>query len=547
MSSSKQQPLTAFFGGGTKRGQPIQVLRKSTTKRLRNANGSHFGSCPLCQGSFPYHQLERHASSCNGKSSADAPTKKNPVKKDGVILSRSKPTVAKVSLLPRDNIPPTCEPIPGLFIYEEFITVEEERQILSELDGSDAASVGEFLPWKLANFNGPHLGKRWGVHCNLRDRMVEAAENPLPNFVKQILMPKLLSLQPMNGCVPNEANAIDYRREQGHHLSAHVDDRKLSKESIANLSLAGDCYMTFRNVAPNRNTAVTVKRVLLKRRCLQILTGKARYDFSHEIQDADLLSDRRVSVTMRESPLTKRTMDAATIINSNQKNGSASSLTSSQLWWKKASKPTKSTLSSSSVRWIPPVREPIPGLFVFPDFITAEEEAIILREVDDESLQPWAFQRHTGKNREKRWGIDHDLWSQSLRPPKHALPDFMHAILIPRLQRLKCMQGCTPNDVNAIEYRRAMGHSLGAHVDDRKKHKEPIANLSLAGDIYMTFANVQTNRNLAVNEERVLLPRRCLQVMTGKARYDFSHGIAHADLLSERRVSVTMRETPFPK
>jgi hypothetical protein len=31
--------------------------------------------------------------------------------------------------------------------------------------------------------------------------------------------------------------------------------------------------------------------------------------------------------------------------------------------------------------------------------------------------------------------------------------------------------------------------------------------------------------------------------LTGRARYEFSHGIENNDLLSDRRVSVTMRET----
>jgi alkylated DNA repair dioxygenase AlkB len=116
-------------------------------------------------------------------------------------------------------------------------------------------------------------------------------------------MQKLNKLKPMSGCIPNEANAIEYRRKLGHHLLSHVDDRQLSKEPIANLSLAGDCFMTYCNVAPHRNTAVKERRLLLKRRCLQVLTGKARYEFSHAIENADLISERRVSVTMRESPL----------------------------------------------------------------------------------------------------------------------------------------------------------------------------------------------------------------------------------------------------
>jgi alkylated DNA repair dioxygenase AlkB len=59
--------------------------------------------------------------------------------------------------------------------------------------------------------------------------------------------------------------------------------------------------MTFRN----ERIPGEEKRVLLRRRTLQVLTGKARYDYSHGICNEDLLSDRRVSITMRESPLTK--------------------------------------------------------------------------------------------------------------------------------------------------------------------------------------------------------------------------------------------------
>jgi hypothetical protein len=202
--------------------------------------------------------------------------------------------------LPR---PHTFEPIPGLFVYEDFITEEEESMILYGIDAID------MLPWKLSKLNGKHIGKRWGVHCNLRDRRVDAPENPLPDILQQIVLPKLKRLIYQNGkkntTIPNEANSIDYRRKQGHWLQDHVDDRKLSKEVIFNLSLIGDCYMTFKNIAKHRNIAVPKQRVLLKRRCLQIITGKSRYDFTHGITNSDLLSDQRISITMRESPLTK--------------------------------------------------------------------------------------------------------------------------------------------------------------------------------------------------------------------------------------------------
>lgn len=491
-----QQPLAKFFSPSND-DPPKKRVRRSV-------EGSSFGTCPLCLKSFPLHSLPTHASSCNG------------IESNGTSAKNAQKTTEAAFLQP------SFEPIPGLFLFEDFITEEEEELILMQLDGFSIPHNDEFLPWKPATFNGTHDGKRWGVHCNLRDRRVNAAENPLPSFVQEILKPKLTKLLSMKDVSPNEANAIDYRRASGHYLASHVDDRKLSKEPIANLSLAGDCFMTFRNVAQHRNSAVPIQRVLLKRRCLQVLTGKARYDFSHGIAHEDLLSPRRVSVTMRESPLSTPLLSTAL------------NMTSAK------------SVDYIKAPIIPPSEEPIPGLFVFHDFVTEEEERVIMQELDDDSIsKPWKFEKHAGAHREKRFGVDHNLWSRDVRPPKQALPSCVSEILVPKLQRLICMKGVVINEANALDYRKKHGHSLTSHVDDRKKYKEPIANLSLCGECYMTYRNeAQHRNNILITEKRVLLKRRQLQVITGKARYDFSHGIANQDLLADRRVSLTMRDIP---
>ena len=62
-----------------------------------------------------------------------------------------------------------------------------------------------------------------------------------------------------------------------------------------------DCFMTFKN---EKTPGSEIKKVFLKRGTLQVLTGRSRYDYSHGILNSDLLSQRRISVTMRESPLT---------------------------------------------------------------------------------------------------------------------------------------------------------------------------------------------------------------------------------------------------
>ena len=238
-----------------------------------------------------------------------SPTKR--VKRDNNDNETAKHVVDTTNLL----TPSLEEPIPGLFLYENFITNDEEKLIISALD------TEKDNPWRNNRFNGIHLGKRWGVHCNLRDRRVDMPQIPLPSFIRDLLIPKLNKvLKPsiMKGCIPNEANAIDYRKNSGHYLKHHVDDRFLSKEPIANLSLSGSCYMTFihekkkhdNNNNNHNNNALssipTQKKVLLRPKTLLILTGKSRYDYSHGIYHEDLLSTRRISITMRESPLSIR-------------------------------------------------------------------------------------------------------------------------------------------------------------------------------------------------------------------------------------------------
>jgi alkylated DNA repair dioxygenase AlkB len=292
---------------------------------------SRFQSCPLCDKSLPLHLIESHASACLGKNSDnngksdDNSTLALPSQEVHVVERKASTDKCAVSIVSPEEAKRqwssiikdkreesstheildsySCSrPLPGLVILEDFISLQEEGELIEMLDGT--STTDKFLPWTQSRFNGKHFGKRWGVHCSLKDRKVYPEENSLPQTIANII-DRISALKMMKGCNPNEANAIDYRRFKGDYLKSHVDDRQLSKEPIANLSLAGDCYMTFRLQKQKSSDLPQEHKVFLKRRTVQLLTGSARYDYSHGIQNEDLLSDRRVSITMRESPLTK--------------------------------------------------------------------------------------------------------------------------------------------------------------------------------------------------------------------------------------------------
>ena len=83
-------------------------------------------------------------------------------------------------------------------------------------------------------------------------------------------------------------------------------------------------------------------------------------------------------------------------------------------------------------------------------------------------------------------------------------------------------------------------------------------NLSLAGDARMRYtedkAFIRQRAHAAAGGAQpaagppsvlVQLPRRSLQVQSGRVRYNFRHGIAREDLLADRRVSITFRQNRF--
>jgi alkylated DNA repair protein alkB family protein 4 len=225
-------------------------------------------------------------------------------------LSRDDATASAASAL-RFRVEPA---LPGHFLVPDFVSPEEELELVAELDAIAP-------PWTPSAFNGAHSGKRWGVECDLTRRVVRPARLEMPASLERLAARmRALGHPALANFRPNEANAISYRREAGHRLDLHVDDRQLSGDVLVNLSLRGDCVMTYEPLrrkphakktgSMNPTTARGVEappprassvRIGLPRRSLQVQSGSARFDFAHGIRRDDLGDPRRVSVTFRES------------------------------------------------------------------------------------------------------------------------------------------------------------------------------------------------------------------------------------------------------
>lgn len=121
-----------------------------------------------------------------------------------------------------------------------------------------------------------------------------------------------------------------------------------------------------------------------------------------------------------------------------------------------------------------------------------------------------------------------------------------------------------PNDCNANSYLKGRGDFLKLHYDDRALSGPLLLNLSMLSDSLMTYAKpnyplirqhafntntvvTEDNKRFFLDVQKVLLPRRALQIVSGDARWQYMHSISPEDIHGERRVSLTYRHSGAKK
>lgn len=237
--------------------------------------------------------------------------------------------------------------LPGLFLLHDFINESEEEALLHYIQDD----LCQKCPWKHSSFNGHCMSMTFGVKTQfglpdelrlVRENNVDSGELDIPDrfhtYITRLqtwiaalqststassssIVLKKLPVQ-LRCFKPNDCNINSYDRNKNHSLKPHFDDRALSGPILLNLSLAGAAIMTYtkpssngcttttssssstssgnRSVSINGNSTSSAS-VLLPRRCLQIVSGAARYSFMHEIVNKDLIDNNRISITWRQS------------------------------------------------------------------------------------------------------------------------------------------------------------------------------------------------------------------------------------------------------
>lgn len=189
--------------------------------------------------------------------------------------------------------------IPGLIYQSEFITRAEEEKLLACIDRAE---------WSI------ELRRRvqhYGWRYDYKQRQIDESMHlgPLPQWA-QDLAQKLVREDWVKD-LPDQVIVNEYCHNQG--ISAHIDAEGSFAEYVATISLLETWGMVFQHHGSGEKVEIP-----LERRSVAILSGDARYKWTHEIpkrssesavdQDGRYKSEkrkrgRRISLTFRKTRL----------------------------------------------------------------------------------------------------------------------------------------------------------------------------------------------------------------------------------------------------
>lgn len=187
----------------------------------------------------------------------------------------------------------------------------------------------------------------------------------------------------------------------------------------------------------------------------------------------------------------------------------------------------------------------IHGLNIFFDFITKEEEKLLLANIDK---SVWLSDL---KRRVQHYGYKYDYKARRIDQSFYIgdIPNWM-IFLCDRLQE-KQLISFKPDQAIVNEYVDDQG--IAAHIDCEPCFGDTIISISLGGQCVMNF-----QREVSTKEKDkipLLIPLRTLILMTGESRFNWYHGIPprKSDKFNEqiykrqRRVSITFRKVIIDK
>ncbi|XP_043858027.1 alpha-ketoglutarate-dependent dioxygenase alkB homolog 4 [Dromiciops gliroides] len=213
---------------------------------------------------------------------------------------------------------------------------------------------------------------------------------------------------------------------------------------------------------------------------------------------------------------------------------------------------------------------PFPGVALIKDFVTAEEEAELVRLMDQDD---WKLSQ-SGR-RKQDYGPKVNFRKQKLKPGAFdGLPSFSREI-VQRMGAHPLLERFLPVEQCNLDYHPERGSAIDPHLDDSWLWGERLLSLNLLSPTVMSMSrdcdemlqllsaaprgmrnsvqkdtkagdpeDAQVTRRAVVCDQvevAIHLPARSLLVLFGAARYQWKHAI-HRQHIQSRRICATFRE-----
>lgn len=185
-----------------------------------------------------------------------------------------------------------AQQIEGLKILFDFISKDEEKELLNNIDQS------EWLTDLKRRVQ--HYGYKYDYKARRIDQSFFIGE--IPMWMKFLL--DRLQQQNIIDFVPDQAIINEYINDQG--IAAHIDCEPCFGDTIISISLGGQCVMNFQK----KQSSPEQEKIplLITPHTLIVMTGESRYDWYHGIagRKSDKFNgqtykrQRRVSITFRK-------------------------------------------------------------------------------------------------------------------------------------------------------------------------------------------------------------------------------------------------------
>ncbi|WP_240788551.1 alpha-ketoglutarate-dependent dioxygenase AlkB [Ramlibacter henchirensis] len=176
---------------------------------------------------------------------------------------------------------------------------------------------------------------------------------------------------------------------------------------------------------------------------------------------------------------------------------------------------------------------PLPnGMRYEPDFLTAEQEAALLRQIEALPLAPMKYQGFTALRRVVSYGGQYDFSTQRLNEAE-PIPDWLH----PLREQAAHWLGIAPERFTqslVAEYR--PGTPLGWHRD--VPDFEDVVGISLLNDAVMRFRPYPPKDPKRADVMKLTIEPRSIYLLRGPARWEWQHSVSPTKSL---RYSITFR------